>query len=110
MVGGQTFDESLKALGNFGRLVTFGMASRTPPSPIHPGALMHGSKTVSGFWLSNCFGKKELMADVLQELFQLITEKKLTPVIGASFSLDQAISAHRAMLARETVGKIVLKP
>lgn len=110
MVGGQTFDESLKALGNFGRLVTFGMASRTPPSPIHPGALMHGSKTVSGFWLSNCFGKKELMADVLQELFQLITEKKLTPVIGASFSLDQVISAHRAMLARETVGKIVLKP
>ena len=110
MVGGHTFDESLKALGNFGRLITFGMASRTPPSPLHPGALMHGSKTVAGFWLSNCFGKKELMSDVLQELFQLITDKKLIPVIGASFSLDQAVSAHQAMLARETVGKIVLKP
>ena len=110
MVGGETFDESLKALGNFGRLITFGMASRRPPSPLQPGALMHGSKTVAGFWLSNCFGKKELMADVLQELFQLIAEKKLSPVIGESFPLDHAVSAHKAILARETVGKIVLKP
>jgi NADPH2:quinone reductase len=110
MVGGTTFDQSILALGDFGRLITFGMASRTAPTPIHPGSLMHGSKTISGFWLANCFGKKEMMGDVLVELFQLITEGKLEPIIGASYPLAEAEAAHRAMLARETTGKIVLKP
>ena len=33
MVGGRTFTESFKALAPFGRLVTFGMASREIPEP-----------------------------------------------------------------------------
>lgn len=110
MVGGKAFDESLKALADFGRLITFGMASRTPPTPVHAGALMHGSRTISGFWLSNCFGKREMMNDVVAELFSLIEKGEVKPVIGGTYSLDQAVDAHRAMLARETTGKIVLKP
>jgi NADPH2:quinone reductase len=110
MVGGKTFDQSLLALGTFGKLITFGMASRTAPTPVHPGVLMHGSKTISGFWLANCFGKKELLNDVIEELFQLITDGKLKPVIGATFPLSQAVDAHKSMLARESVGKIALDP
>lgn len=110
MVGGTTFDQSLLALGDFGRLLTFGMASRTAPTPVHPGSLMHGSKTISGFWLANCFGKKEMMNDVIDELFALVAEGKLNPVIGSTYPLDQAGEAHKAMLSRSTTGKIVLKP
>ncbi len=110
MVGGNTFDQSLLALGTFGKLITFGMASRIAPTPVHPGALMHGSKTISGFWLSNCFGKKELLNDVIEELFQLISDGKIKPVIGATFPLSQAAEAHKSMLARESVGKIALDP
>ena len=110
MVGGKTFDQSLLALATFGKLITFGMASRTAPTPVHPGALMHGSKTISGFWLANCFGKKELLNDVIEELFQLISDGKLKPVIGATFPLSQAADAHKSMLARESVGKIALDP
>ena len=110
MVGGKTFDQSLLALGTFGKLITFGMASRTAPTPIHPGALMHGSKTVAGFWLANCFGKKELFNDVIEELFTFISDGKLKPVIGATYPLSQAQAAHKSMLARESVGKIALDP
>jgi NADPH2:quinone reductase len=110
MVGGKTFDQSLLALGTFGKLITFGMASRTAPTPIHPGALMHGSKTVAGFWLANCFGKREMFNDVIEELFTLISDAKLKPVIGATFPLSQAQAAHKSMLARESVGKIALDP
>jgi NADPH2:quinone reductase len=110
MVGGTTFDQSLLALGDFGRLLTFGMASRTAPTPVHPGALMHGSKTISGFWLANCFGKKEMMNDVINELFALIADGKVKPVIGGTYPLADAADAHSAMLARGTTGKIVLKP
>ena len=37
MTGGPVFDASLAALGRFGRLVTYGMASRVEPTPIAPG-------------------------------------------------------------------------
>ena len=110
MVGGKTFDSSLEVLAPFGRLVTFGMASRTAPTAIHPGVLMGGTKTVAGFWLSHCFGKKELMGDVLSELFALIVAKKLHPVIGATYGLSEAQKAHEAMLARQTTGKVTLDP
>ncbi len=110
MVGGKTFDASLAVLAPFGRLITYGMASRTPPSSINPAVLMGGSKTITGFWLSHCFGKKEMMNDVINELFQLVVAGKLHPVIGATFPLSKAGDAHRAMLARQTTGKIALDP
>lgn len=110
MVGGTTFDQSLLALGDFGRLLTFGMASRTAPTPVHPGSLMHGSKTISGFWLANCFGKREMMNDVIDQLFSLISAGELKPVIGGSYPLAEAAEAHKVMLSRGTTGKIVLHP
>ena len=110
MVGGKTFDASLEVLAPFGRLITYGMASRTPPSSINPALLMGGSKTITGFWLSHCFGKRELMNDVIAELFQLVVDGKLRPIIGATFPLSKAADAHRAMLARQTTGKIALDP
>ncbi len=110
MVGGKTFDASLESLAPFGRLITYGMASRAAPSMIHPGSLMGGGKTITGFWLSHCFGSKELMNDVIAELFELVLNEQLRPVIGAQFGLSQAVNAHEAMLARETTGKITLDP
>jgi NADPH:quinone reductase len=110
MVGGKTFDQSLEALATFGRIVTFGMASRTPMSMIHPAQLMGRSQTLSGFWLANCFGKKELMTDVITELFALISAGSLEVIVGATFPLSKADEAHRAILARESTGKVVLDP
>ncbi len=110
MVGGKTFEDSLAALAPFGRLVVYGMASRVAPRPITGGELMHGSKTVSGFWLSHCFGSKALMHDVILELFAMIAAGELKPIIGATYPLSQAGQAHQDMLDRKTTGKIVLDP
>lgn len=110
MVGGKTADISVEVLAPFGRLIVYGMASRTPATSINPASLMGGSKTISGFWLAHCFGNKELLGDVIDELFQLVKSGKLKPVIGSNYPLAQAATAHKAMLARETVGKIALIP
>lgn len=110
MIGGETFSQSMAALAPFGRLITFGMASRMPPRPITTGELMHGTKTVSGFWLSHCFGRKDLLNDVISELFGLIIGKKIRPIIGETFALSDAGSAHKVMRSRSTVGKILLDP
>lgn len=110
MVGGKTFDDSLEILAPFGRLVTYGMASRVTPSMIQPASLMGGSKTITGFWLQHCFGKKEMMNDVIEQLFALVVEGKLKPIIGGTYPLSQVALAHKAMRSRETTGKITLNP
>ena len=54
MAGGATFDACLSALAPFGRLVTFGIASRDPNrSPTRK--LMQTSRAVVGFWLVHLF-------------------------------------------------------
>src|SRR3989442_1165674 len=50
MAGGRIFDQSLEALAPFGRMVSYGLASREP-SEIQNGRLMRKSWGVIGFWL-----------------------------------------------------------
>ena len=113
MVGGATFDGSLAALAPFGRLVTFGMASRTPPTPLSPGALMVGSHSVIGFWLMDCMRADRaasLVAAPLSELVQAVVAGKLRPLEGHVYPLSHARQAHEDMRARRTTGKVVLAP
>lgn len=110
MVGGKTFDASLAVLAPFGRVITYGNASRTAPTAVQPGSLVTGTKTITGFWLANCFGHKELLQDVITALFALVLAGKLTPVIGATYPLSAAVQAHQDMRARQTSGKVILDP
>ncbi|HZY76342.1 MAG TPA: NADPH:quinone oxidoreductase family protein [Jatrophihabitantaceae bacterium] len=110
MTGGRVFDASLAALAPLGRLATFGMASRTAPSPVDPGKLMARSAGVIGFWLVHVVQRPQLLAAAVQDLMTLIADGELKPVIGRRYSLDQAADAHRALLDRSSIGKLVLDP
>jgi len=110
MVGGPVFDASLAALGQFGRLVTYGMASRTPPTPVDPGRLMTGSTSLTGFWLVDCLSRPEMLAGPLAELFDLTARAELRPQVGGEYPLSEAAQAHRDLRARTTIGKLVLDP
>jgi NADPH2:quinone reductase len=110
MVGGPTFDGSLRALNRFGRLIVFGMASRTPPTPVEPRALMMGSKTLMGFWLVDCMGDPAMLAGPMKELMEMTATGALRPIVGGSYPLENARQAHEDMRARATTGKVVLVP
>ena len=110
MVGGSTFDGSLRALDRFGRLIVFGMASRTPPTPIEPGSLMMGSKTVMGFWLVDCFADPALLVTPMKELMDMTAAGTLRPVVGATYPLADARRAHEDLRNRATTGKVILVP
>jgi NADPH:quinone reductase-like Zn-dependent oxidoreductase len=110
MVGGATFDASLAALAPFGRITTFGMASRTPASPIDPGALMQRSRAVIGFWLAHCFGRPEMLQPPMTELLQLVADGQLTPIVGPAYPLTDVRRAHEDLLSRRSTGKLVLDP
>jgi NADPH2:quinone reductase len=110
MVGGPTFDISLNALAPFGRLVTFGMAGRTPPSPIDAGMLLQRSRTVMGFWLVHCLGRPGMVKEPMAEMLSLVGQGRLSPVVGATYPLGDARVAHDDLRARRSTGKLILDP
>jgi NADPH2:quinone reductase len=108
MVGGPTFEASLAALAPFGRLATFGMASRTPTRPVEPGALMSRSRAVIGFWLAHCFGRPEMLQPQMAELLGMVADGSLTPQVGGTYPLGDAARAHESLRDRSSTGKLVL--
>ena len=108
MVGGHVFDGSLAALAPMGRLVSYGMASRTPPSPVDVGSLMAHSRTVSGFWLVHALRRPGGIVPAMEELLSLVRAGRMTVVSGGTYPLARAGDAHRDLLSRRTSGKLVL--
>jgi NADPH2:quinone reductase len=110
MVGGPTFDASLASLAPFGRLATFGMAGRTPPSPIDASSLLQRSRAVIGFWLVHCLGKPGMVKEPMAEMLAMVASGTLSPIVGATYSLADARRAHEDLRARRSTGKLVLDP
>jgi len=108
MTGGHVFDGSLAALAPLGRLATYGMASRTPASPVSAGELMATSRAVVGFWLVHALRTPGGLGPAMEELLSLVHAGALCPVVGGSYPLAEAASAHADLLARRSTGKLVL--
>jgi NADPH2:quinone reductase len=109
MAGGRVFDQSLRALAPFGRLVTYGQASREG-NTVESGALMARSQAVVGFWLVHCFGRPGMIAEPMQELFGRVASGDQRVIEGEVYPLSEARRAHEEMQARRTQGKLLLDP
>jgi NADPH2:quinone reductase len=110
MVGGRVFEQSLDALAPFGRLAFYGMASRRPPKPVEPGALMGHSRAVVGFWLVHCMQRPGMLEEAMADLVALAQAGRLRPVVGGTYPLEEARRAHEDLRGRGTHGKLVLQP
>jgi len=109
MAGGRVFDASLDALAPFGRLVTYGLASREQ-NEITNARLLRKSQAVVGFWLAHCFGDPEMIGPPLRDLFDRAARGELRPVIGETYPLSEARRAHEDLQGRRTQGKLLLDP
>lgn len=109
MVGGDVFRQSLGALGTFGRLVIYGQASHEP-SQLEAARLQSRCRSVVGFWLMDCIGRDDLVAEPLAELFALVRGGELRGIVGGTYPLAEAARAHRDLEERRTTGKQLLDP
>jgi NADPH:quinone reductase len=110
MAGGRVFEAGLAALAPFGRLVTYGIASREP-NEVSSGALMRRSQAVVGFWLMHCLAAPaELIDAPLRDLLERVQAGTLRVVEGEEYGLSEARRAHEDLHARRTTGKVVLDP
>lgn len=109
MAGGRVFDESLAALAPFGRLVTYGIASREQ-NEVRTGKLMRESWSVLGFWLMHCLGRPAMIDEALADLFARVERGELRVVVGATYALSDAARAQVELAERRTRGKLLLDP
>jgi NADPH:quinone reductase-like Zn-dependent oxidoreductase len=102
-VGAATFERSVEALADGGRLVTPG-AVGDPRVSFDVRTLMDKRGRILGI------GSAPIVPETLRRLVELAAEGRIRPVIDRELPLERAAEAHRAIEARETFGKVVLRP
>ena len=109
MSGGAAFDACLRTLAPFGRIATFGIASREP-NQVDTGHLMRHSRAVIGFWLMHLIPRRDLVVPMIADLFAAVSSGDLEVVIGEVYPLSDVRRAHEDIIARGTQGKLLLDP
>jgi NADPH2:quinone reductase len=109
-VGRATFDASLAALRRRGMLALFGAASGPVP-PVDPQRLNSGgSLFLTRPTLKHYTATREELLWRAGEILSAIAAGELLVEIGATYPLDQAAEAYRALEGRQTTGKVLLVP
>ncbi len=109
MVGGEIFQQTLKCLAPFGRLVFFGAASGEEAN-LNAIQLMRKNQSVIGFFLPQIMANQALYQSSMQQLLGYVNEGKLKLTIGGVYRLEEAGEVQRLLQGRKTMGKLILEP
>lgn len=116
MSGGTTFADGLSILAPFGRFVVYGMSSGEPG--VFSKQAQHQffynpsmNQSIHVYNLGLYFGMRPLIAvEAMSQLIGLVASGKVAVQVGQTLPLTDAADAHRRIEARQTTGKIILKP
>ena len=109
-VGKTTFDNSLRSIGRRGHMVLFGQASG-PVDPFDPRRLQQeGSLFITRPALADYISSRDELLWRGEEVLGLVDSGELDVQVFASFPLEKAADAHRALAGRGTTGKLILVP
>lgn len=107
-IGGTVLEESLHALADFGRLVSFGHSSsesaQIPSAPLH-----RHNRSILGYSSGGVRkADPQRLRPTAEAIIELWRSKQLYTLRGASFPIQQAKKAHELYERRENIGKIAL--
>ena len=109
-IGGDTTEQSLDALKEFGTLVVYGAASGRPGRP-PTDELLFGNVTVEGYHLGRGIELEPMrVMGAVPELTQQLADGTLEVQVGTGFDLEDAAQAHEYIEDRRSSGKVVLVP
>jgi len=99
ITGALTFDQSLRSLAPGGRLVVVGnLETRTVE--VNPGLVILKELEIIGSFATS--------TSELREVFELVRQGTLTPVVSQVMPLAEAAAAHRMLQERAVLGRVVL--
>ncbi|HLH71382.1 MAG TPA: zinc-binding dehydrogenase [Candidatus Dormibacteraeota bacterium] len=110
-VGGEACARALEATNQLGRVVLLGLSSGTPPTIPGFGELRRRNVGMLCF----SFGEfrradPERAATLVAPAVELLRQGRVRPPIGRVFGLAEAAAAHRLLLGRGSMGKLLLRP
>jgi NADPH2:quinone reductase len=109
-VGGDVFTRSLPLLNPLGTLVAIGYAGGLWADP-NVQWLVGRNATVAGFYLGRMLRlRPDVVRAAVDDLLALWADRKIDPVVGHRFPLEDAQEAHELIESRRHVGKVVLEP
>ncbi|WP_442110663.1 NADPH:quinone oxidoreductase family protein [Pseudomonas sp. NUPR-001] len=107
-VGGDLFDQAVRAIAWNGRLLVVGFASgRIPELPVNL-ALLKGAAVLGVFWGAFAQRQPADNAANFQQLFSWYAEGKLKPLVSRTYPLAEAGAAIDQLGQRNAVGKLVV--
>jgi NADPH2:quinone reductase len=109
-IGGDTTTESLDCLAHFGRMVSYGAASGQPGQP-DTGTLLFNNHRVIGYHLGQAVTREPgRVLGAVPDLTGSLLAGDLEVIVGETFSLSEAATAHQYIEDRKSTGKVVLTP
>lgn len=107
-VGGDAFDEAVRCIAWYGRLLVIGFASGRIPSLPANLALLKSCDVRGvfyGAWRGRNPGEARKNFD---EMFAWYAEGKLKPHVSMTFPLEKSVDAMNALLSRKATGKVII--
>jgi NADPH2:quinone reductase len=108
-VGGDRFLDSLRALGEGGRLVVVGFTGGSIPEVKVNRLLLNNTEVVGAGWGAYVMGKPELNLEIGAAIAELIEGGFVDPIVGGRFAPEQAAEALKLIDERRATGKVVLE-
>jgi NADPH:quinone reductase len=108
-VGGDLFDQCLRAIAWNGRILVIGFASGTIQKIPANLPLLKGSSVVGVFWGRFAESEPDLQQENTLELLQHFADSKLNPHVSQVFGLDAAAEALQCLAGRRARGKVIVR-
>jgi putative PIG3 family NAD(P)H quinone oxidoreductase len=113
IMGAAYLDRNVDALATEGRMVTIGMQGGVK-AELNLGKLLVKRAGVIGTTLrsrpvTGRGGKSEIVTETVENVWPMIADGQVRPIIGAEFPIEQARAAHELLVSGEVSGKIVLR-
>jgi NADPH2:quinone reductase len=108
-VGGDRFLDSLRSLGEGGRLVVVGFTGGSIPEVKVNRLLLNNTEVVGAGWGAYVMPKPDLNREIGTAVNRLVDEGYVRPIVGARFRPEQTADALKLIDERGATGKVVLE-
>ena len=113
IMGAAYLDRNVDALAAGGRLIVIGMQGGTK-AELNLGKLIGKRASVFGTALrgrpvTGPGSKSAIVEEVIANVWPMIAERRVRPVIGAEFPIAQARAAHQLLASGDVSGKVLLR-
>ena len=113
IMGAKYLDRNVDALGNEGRLVIIGMQGGVKAELNIAKLLVKRAGVIATALrsrpVSGPGSKSEIVTEVVANVWPMVADGQVRPIIGAEFPIEQARAAHELLESGEVSGKILLR-